>query len=383
MDSIESKLPNVGTTIFTVMSRLAEEHDAINLSQGFPDFQPPAELVELVAAALRGGKNQYAPMAGLPALREAVAEMMRQRYGVHAEPQNEITITPGATEALFAAIHAVVRHGDDVIIFDPAYDSYAPAVSLAGGRAVHLPLVGRKFSIDWDGLSDSLSDRTRLVIINSPHNPTGTLIERADHDRLAELLRPYACFVLSDEVYEHMVYDGDRHATVLAQPELAERSFAVFSFGKTYHATGWKVGYCVAPPSLTKEFRAVHQFLMFATTTPLQHALAEYLLKHPEHYRELAAFYQVKRDFFAEQLVPSRFELLPSRGTYFQLADYSAISDMPDVEFTRWLTVEHKVAAIPISVFCEQPRNNERLIRFCFAKEHSTLRAAAQRLARL
>ena len=383
METIDSKLPNVGTTIFTVMSRLAEEHGAINLSQGFPDFQPPPELIGLVEKYLRAGKNQYAPMPGVMELREAIAGLLRTKYAVHADAEKEITVTSGATEAIFAAIHAVVRRGDEVIVFDPAYDSYEPAISLAGGHTVHLPLVGREFSIDWDLLHDSLTDRTRLVILNSPHNPTGNLIERQDHDRLAELLRPYACYILSDEVYEHIVFDGKRHSTVLAQPELAQRSFAVFSFGKTFHATGWKVGYCVAPPALTKEFRAVHQFLMFATTTPLQFALAEYIETHPEHFRELADFYQGKRDHFAGLLGASRFDLLPSRGTYFQLADYASISDVPDVEFARSLTIEHGVAVIPISVFCRKPDSRDRLVRFCFAKQNQTLEEAARRLAGL
>ncbi|HEU4616708.1 MAG TPA: pyridoxal phosphate-dependent aminotransferase [Gammaproteobacteria bacterium] len=381
MNALESKLPRVGTTIFTVMTRLAEKHGAVNLSQGFPDFQPPARLVELVARHLTAGRNQYAPMPGAVALREAIAGKLRGLYGVHADPEEEITITSGATEALFCAINAVVRPGDEVVVFDPAYDSYDPSITLAGGRTVHVPLAGQAFAIDWERVEDSLSDRTRLVIVNSPHNPSGAVLSSADLDRLAALLRPYGCYVLSDEVYEHIVFDGAKHATILAHAELAERSFAVFSFGKTYHATGWKTGYCVAPRALSAELRRVHQYVTFASVTPLQHALADYIVECPEHYLGLPEFYAAKRDRFIELLSGTRFRLAPSRGTYFQLADYGAISDEPDVEFARRLTVEHGVAVIPISVFYDEPIENARLVRFCFAKENATLDAAAKRLA--
>ncbi|HEX5418945.1 MAG TPA: pyridoxal phosphate-dependent aminotransferase [Gammaproteobacteria bacterium] len=379
---LESKLPQVGTTIFTIMSRLAEQHGAINLSQGFPDFQPPARLIDLVGRHLAAGRHQYAPMTGVAALREALAGKLLRVYGVQADPETEITVTPGATEALFAAIHAVVRPGDEVVVFDPAYDSYEPAVTLAGGVTVHVPLAGSAFRIDWDRLAAALNGRTRLVIINSPHNPTGALLERPDLDRLAELLRPYGCYVLSDEVYEHIVFDGARHASVLAHSELAERSFAVFSFGKTYHATGWKTGYCVAPASLSAEFRKVHQYVSFAAVTPLQYALADYLEESPEHYLGLPDFYAEKRDLFVRLLGETRFTFTPSRGTYFQLVDYSAISDLPDTEFARWLTIEHGVAVIPISVFYATPVQ-ARLVRFCFAKESATLERAAERLAQV
>ncbi len=380
MNLLESKLPKVGTTIFTVMSRLAEQYEAINLSQGFPDFQPPARLVEHVARHLAAGRNQYAPMPGVAALREAIAEKLRRLYDAHVDAEAEITVTTGATEALFAAIHAVVRPGDEVVVFDPAYDSYEPAVTLAGGKTVHVPLSGPEFAVDWSRLEDALNDRTRLVIVNSPHNPSGAVLARGDLDRLAALLRPYGCFVLSDEVYEHIVFDGAPHATVLAHAELAERSFAVFSFGKTYHATGWKTGYVVAPSALTAELRRVHQYVAFAAVTPLQHALADFMAEHPEHYLGLPAFYGAKRDLFAELLGASRFELRPSRGTYFQLADYRRISDLPDTEFARRLTIEHGVAVIPISVFYAEPPAEARLVRLCFAKEDATLRAAAARL---
>ena len=380
MSLLESKLPKVGTTIFTVMSQLAEQHEAINLSQGFPDFQPPERLVELVERHLRAGRNQYAPMAGVPALREAIAEKLKALYGVHADPETEITVTPGATEALFAAIHAVVRAGDEVVVLDPAYDSYAPAVALAGGTTIHVPLGRPAFEPDWQRLESALSDRTRLVIVNTPHNPSGAVLRDTDLAQLAALLRPYGCYVLSDEVYEHIVFEG-RHATVLANPELRERSFAIFSFGKTYHATGWKTGYAVAPRALTAELRKIHQYLAFAAVTPLQHALADFLRECPEHHLGLAGFYRQKRDLFVEQLRASRFELTPAQGTYFQLADYGRISSEPDTEFARWLTVEHGVAVIPISVFYAEPPPGSTLVRFCFAKQEATLRAAGERLA--
>jgi methionine aminotransferase len=382
MTPLDSKLPNVGTTIFTLMSQLAEQHGAVNLSQGFPDFQPPPQLLELVESALRGRYHQYAPMPGSMPLRTAIAEKLRALYSVQADPVGEITITSGATEAIFDAIQAVVRRDDEVIVFDPCYDSYEPSVTLAGGRTVHLPLTFPDFRIDWQRLRETLSSRTRLVIVNSPHNPSGALLTTADFERLAELLRPYDCYLLSDEVYEHVVFDGARHATALAHPELAQRCFAVFSFGKTYHATGWKLGYAVAPPALSAELRRVHQYVTFASTSPLQQALAEYLVAHPEHHLELPAFYQERRDYFARLLAATKLRPLPAAGTYFQLADYGAISELRDVEFARWLTIEHGVATIPISVFYRDPPD-ARLVRFCFAKENVTLDAAAQRLRRL
>jgi methionine aminotransferase len=377
---LESKLPGAGTTIFSVMTRLAEQHRAINLAQGFPDFQPPPRLQDLVTEHLRAGHNQYPPMTGVQRLREAIVAKILDVYGVTVDADDEITISSGATEALFCAIQAVVRPGDEVIVFDPAYDSYEPAVTLAGGRTIHVPLLVPAFTIDWERFEAHLGDRTRLIIINSPHNPTGTLLNVADLDRLAGLLRRYECFVLSDEVYEHIVFDGVSHATALAQAEIAERSFTVSSFGKTYHATGWKVGYCVAPHALTQEFRRVHQYVTFATVAPIQYALADYLYEAPEHYRSLPAFYQTKRDYFRSLLSESRFDLLPANGTYFQLADYSRIADIGDIEFARWLTTEHGVATIPVSVFYETTPM-KRFVRFCFAKEAQTLDAAAARLS--
>lgn len=382
MRRIDSKLPTVGTTIFTLMSQLAEQHRAVNLSQGFPDFRPPAGLLDLVERCLAERYHQYALMPGSMPLRTAIAAKLAAMYDVTVDPVNEITVTSGATEAIFDAIQAVVRRDDEVIVLDPCYDSYEPSITLAGGRTIHLPLTQPDFAIDWDRLRAALNDRTRLVIVNSPHNPSGALLGRADFDRLAEALRPYDCYLLSDEVYEHVVFDGARHATALAQRELAQRCFAVFSFGKTYHATGWKLGYCVAPAELTAELRRVHQYVTFASTSPLQQALAEYMTKHPEHHVDLPAFYQERRDYFTALLEPTKFRLRRAAGTYFQLADYSAISSLPDVEFARWLTIEHGVATIPISVFYKDPPDM-RLVRFCFAKENATLDAAAERLRRL
>jgi methionine aminotransferase len=321
-------------------------------------------------------------MPGSMALRAAIAEKLASLYGVSADPASEITVTSGATESIFGAIQAVVRRDDEVIVFDPCYDSYEPSITLAGGRTVHVPLELPGFAIDWERLAAALSSRTRLVIVNSPHNPSGALLDTADWDRLAALLRPYDCYLLSDEVYEHVVFDGKRHATALAQPELRSRCFAVFSFGKTYHATGWKLGYCVAPPELSAELRRVHQYVTFASTSPLQQALAEYMTAHPEHHLGLPAFYQERRDYFAGLLAETKFRALPASGTYFLLADYSQISQQQDVEFARWLTIEHGVATIPVSVFYETPPD-VRLVRFCFAKENATLDAAAERLRRL
>jgi len=382
MKRLDSKLPKVGTTIFTLMSQLAEQHRAVNLSQGFPDFLPPPLLLELVERCTRGRYHQYALMPGSMALRTAIAAKLSALYGVTADAATEITVTSGATEAIFDAIQAVVRRDDEVIVFDPCYDSYEPSITLAGGRAIHLPLTQPDFSVDWDRLKTALNERTRLVSVNTPHNPSGALLGREDFARLAEMLRPYDCYLLSDEVYEHVVFDEAKHATALANRELAARCFAVFSFGKTYHATGWKLGYCVAPPELSAELRRIHQYVTFASTSPLQQALAEYMTAHPEHHLGLPAFYQERRDYFAAQLADTRFRPLRSAGTYFQLADYSAISALPDVEFARWLTIEHGVATIPVSVFYEQPPDT-RLVRFCFAKENATLDAAAQRLRRL
>ena len=376
-----SKLPNVGTTIFTTMSQLAAEVGAINLSQGFPDFDGPQALREAVTRAVMDGRNQYAPMTGLPALREQVAVKIRSLYGREVSADSEITITPGATQAIFCAIHAVVRAGDEVIVFNPCYDSYEPAVELAGGVCIHQSLSLPDFSIDWQKLADAITPRTRMIVLNTPHNPSGALIDGADLERLAALVRERDIYLLSDEVYEHLVFDGREHASVLRHEELYQRAFVISSFGKTYHVTGWKTGYVVAPPNLTAELRKVHQYVSFTGVTPLQWALAEFMAAHPEHVRELPAFYQTKRDLFCDLLSGSRFGFTRTAGTYFQLADYSAIRpDLDDVAMAQWLTREHGVASIPISVFYQSPPANLRLVRFCFAKQEETLRQAAERL---
>jgi methionine aminotransferase len=379
---VESKLPHVGTTIFTVMSRLASECGAINLSQGFPDFDPPARLVDLVAEKMREGVNQYAPMTGWPALLEAIAGKVRDLYGCSVDPQASVTVTSGATEALFCAIHAVVRPGDEVILLEPAYDSYQPAVELAGGRTVRVPLLRPDYCVDWERVRAAVTPRTRLIIVNSPHNPTGAVFVAADLDALQDILRDNDVLVLSDEVYEHIVFDGRPHQSLLTRPALAARSFVVSSFGKTYHCTGWKVGYCVAPPALTAEFRKVHQFVQFAVAAPMQAALAGFLAECPAHARDLGAFYQAKRDHFLGLLARTPLRAIPTAGTYFQLADYAAVSDLPDLEFACWLTREVGVAAIPVSVFSATTAPG-RVVRFCFAKSDATLEAAGRRLASL
>lgn len=379
---IDSKLPHVGTTIFTVMSQMAAEHGAINLSQGFPDYDGPAALKDAVKRHIDGGFNQYPPMAGVLPLREAVAAKVFDCYGARVSPDTEVTITPGATEAIYCAVMAVVRAGDEVILFDPAYDSYEPAVTLAQGVPVRLPLAPPAYRIDWQRVADSITPRTRLIIVNSPHNPTGTVMTAEDLAALSALAERHDLIVIADEVYEHLVFDGRRHESVLRYPALAARAFAVSSFGKTYHVTGWKTGYCVAPPALTTELRRVHQFVTFVGITPIQLGLAEFMREHPAHLRELPGFYQAKRDVFNAAMAGSRFGLVPSAGTYFQLADYSAVSDLPDREFVTWLTKEVGVAAIPVSVFYATPPD-VRYVRFCFCKNDETLRAAAARLVTL
>jgi len=380
---IETKLPKVGTTIFTVMSQLALEHKAVNLGQGFPDFDGPQAMRDALAAAMNAGRNQYAPMTGLPVLREQIARKTEALYGRKVNQDTEITVTSGATEALFAAIAAVVRPGDEVIVLDPCYDSYEPAIELNGGRAVHVPLDPRDFTPDWQRVRDAVSPKTRMILINSPHNPCGSVLSADDLESLAALTRDTGIFVLSDEVYEHIIFDGALHQSVLRHTELAERSFVVSSFGKTYHCTGWKVGYCIAPRALSAEFRKVHQYLTFCTFTPAQWAFAEILEKDPQHYRDLPAFYQAKRDKFRDLLAGSKFRLPPVGGAYFQIADYSALDDRDDLAFCEWLVKEAGVAAIPISAFYESPPQDQRLIRFCFAKSDATLEQAAERLRAL
>lgn len=378
---ITSKLPRVGTTIFTTMSQLAAQTGALNLSQGFPDFDGPDALREAVARHVMAGHNQYAPMSGLPALREQVANKVATLYGRQVSADAEVTITPGATQAIFCAIHAVIRPGDEVIVFDPCYDSYEPAVELAGGVCVHQALSLPNFVIDWQKLADAVTPRTRMIVLNTPHNPSGALIDAADLDRLAALIRDRDIYLLSDEVYEHLVFDGRAHASVLRHEELYQRAFVVSSFGKTYHVTGWKTGYVVAPAALSSELRKVHQYVSFTGVTPLQWALADFMAAHPEHLSELPTFYQAKRDLFCDLLAGSRFSFTRAAGTYFQLADYSAIRpDLDDVAMSEWLTREHGVASIPISVFYQTPPAQSRLVRFCFAKREETLRQAAERL---
>ena len=372
-----SKLPHIGTTIFTVMSQMANDYQAINLSQGFPDFDGPSALLNAVGSYIAKGMNQYSPMSGIPALREQIAAKVARLYG-NPVSADEVTVTSGATEALFAAIAAVVRAGDEVIIFDPAYDSYEPAVELNGGIAVRLQLQPHLFQIDWAQVQAAITPQTRLIILNSPHNPTGTVLNTADMQQLLELVRGTDILLLGDEVYEHIAFNG-QHQSLHRYPELYERSFVVSSFGKTYHATGWKIGYCVAPPPLTAEFRKMHQYLTFATCTPMQLALADILRDEPEHADNLPSFYQQKRDLFCSLISNSRFKFTPSAGTYFQVVDYSALSDLPDLAFCEWLTKEVGVAAIPVSVFCKTPPEM-RLVRFCFAKGDETLQRAAERL---
>jgi len=377
-----SKLPNLGTTIFSQMSALAQQHQAINLSQGFPDFDGPRYLQERLAWHVSQGANQYAPMTGAQALREAIADKTAERYGYRPDVNSDITVTAGATEALYAAITALVREGDEVICFDPSYDSYAPAIELSGGVVKRVALQPPHFGVDWQAFAGLLSDRTRLVILNTPHNPSATVWHKADFDALWQAIQAREIYVLSDEVYEHICFAQDGHASVLAHSDLRERAIAVSSFGKTYHMTGWKVGYCVAPAEISAELRKVHQYLTFSVNTPAQLALADMLRAEPEHYRELPAFYQQRRDLFITALGASRLEILPCEGTYFLLADYSAISSLDDVSFCRWLTAEVGVAAIPLSVFCADPFPH-KLIRLCFAKQESTLLAAAERLCKL
>ena len=380
--NIDTKLPKVGTTIFSVMSQLALDHQAVNLGQGFPDFEPPQALREALTRAMAEGKNQYAPGIGTAALREQIAIKTQRLYGRRVDSATEITVTSGATEALFAAIAACVRAGDEVIVFDPAYDSYEPAIELQGARAVHIPLTVPSFAIDWQRVRDAITPKTRMILINSPHNPSGAVLSAEDLDTLADITRDTDIVVLSDEVYEHIVYDGARHESVLRHPELAERSIVVSSFGKTYHCTGWKVGYAVAPAALSTEFRKVHQYLTFCTFHPAQVAFAQIMANDPAHYLELPDFYQAKRDRFRALLAPSRLKLLDVPGGYFQLVDYSAIRDEDDLAFARWLVEEGGVAGIPLTPFYEKPPGT-RLLRLCFAKSDATMAAAAERLCRL
>lgn len=378
---VQSKLPHIGTTIFSVMSKMAQDHGAINLSQGFPDFDCSPVLTELVNDAMKSGFNQYAPMPGLPILRDAIAEKTESLYGLKINPETEITVTSGATQAIFTAISAVIREDDEVIIFEPAYDCYEPAVTMNGGKCVYLQLAAPEYSINWENVKKVINHRTKMIIINSPHNPAGSILSAADLGKLEKLTKNSDIIIISDEVYEHMVFDGRTHHSVLTNPKLAERSFVISSFGKTVHTTGWKIGYCIAPKNLMVEFRKVHQFVVFSANTPMQHALAKFI-SDKKNYLELSDFYQIKRDKFISLIKSSRFTYTPASGTYFQLLNYSKISDEKDVKFAERLVKDFKLASIPVSVFYHKPVDN-KMLRFCFAKKDETLEKAAEVLCRI
>ena len=379
--NIISKLPRVKTTIFTTMSALAREYQAINLSQGFPDFNTHPQLIDLVTDAMKKGMNQYSPMQGYLPLREMIAQKTFELYSAQYDPEKEITITAGATQAIFTAISAVIRDGDEVIIIEPAYDCYRPAIELCGGIIKYVKLDDQNFSINWDEVKKMITAQTKMIIINTPHNPTGAILSAADLAKLQKLVKDKDIIVLSDEVYEHIIFDGFEHQSVARYPELAKRSFIISSFGKTYHTTGWKVGYVMAPENLMTEFRKVHQYNVFSVNTPIQVAYAE-LLKEKDLYLELGAFYQEKRDFFRKLLKGSRFQLKPALGSYFQLLSYHKISDEKDVDYAIRLTKEHGVAPIPMSVFYHNLDDHHHL-RFCFAKENETLEKAAEKLIKV
>lgn len=378
-----SKLPNQGLSIFTVMSALAAKHNAINLSQGFPEFNPPDDLIRKVNESLLSGRNQYSPMAGQLSLREVIAER-QNAWGRSFEinPDTDITIVPGATAGLFATFQALVQQGEEVIIFDPSYDSYAPAIVLAGGIPIRIPL-NQDFSMPWEQLKSKLSNRTSMIVVNTPHNPLGLVFSQADWLELAQIIQNTDILVLSDEVYEHMVFDEKQHVSVLQIPALANRAVAISSFGKTFHATGWKLGYVTAKAELSAEIRKVYQFLAFAANTPMQFAAAEFLMQNPEYETSVSEIMQTKRNFFADGLSQSRFQLLPCEGAYFQIVDYSNISDLADTDFANLLTTEHKVAGIPVSAFYQNPNPDQRLLRFCFAKNNDTLQKSLDILCRL
>ncbi len=380
---IQSRLPNVGTTIFTVMSALAAEKGAVNLGQGFPDFDCDPALIEAVTQAMASGFNQYPPMTGVPALREAIAAKVARIYGHTYDPNTEITVTAGATQAILTSILCCVHPGDEVVVIEPVYDSYVPSIELAGGKPVFVQMeIGPQgYFVPWQKVAAAVTPKTRLIMINSPHNPTGSVLRESDIQALADIVRGTDILIISDEVYEHMAYDGARHESICRHPELASRAFVISSFGKTYHVTGWKIGYVAAPAPLSAEFRKVHQFNVFTVNTPVQHGIARYM-SDPAPYLELPAFYQRKRDLFREGLKTTKFKLLPSDGTYFQCVDYSAISDLSEADFAKWLTAEIGVAAIPVSAFYNQPKESG-IVRFCFAKKDETLRTALERLATL
>ena len=377
-NTISSKLPKVGTTIFTVMSALANEHKAINLSQGFPNFNVNERLVSLINQKMKEGLNQYAPMQGVPALREVLCEKMEKLYGVKYHPDKEVNITSGGTQAIYSALTAVVREGDEVIVIEPAYDCYVPAIELNGGSPIFVQLKGPNHTIDWNDVKKVITSHTKVIMINTPHNPMGSVMTANDMHELEKLVKGTNILIISDEVYEHIIFDGQKHESVCKYPVLAERSFLIYSFGKTYHATGWKMGYCFAPENLMAEFRKVHQFIVFTSNTPIQHALADYL-KECDDYNGLGEFYQKKRDFFLRQIKGSKFKFVPAAGSYFQLLDYSAITNEKDADYAVRLTKENGVASIPTSVFYHKPIDN-KLLRFCFAKTDDMLEKAAEKL---
>lgn len=379
MIEIHSKLPAQGVTIFSIMTAMAHRLNALNLSQGFPDFDAPPALLQALSQATLDGFNQYATGDGLLALREQLAQLFLKRDQLQLDPVTEITITPGATIGIFSAIQAIIHQDDEVIIFDPSYDSYAPSVQLVGGKAIHIPLNAPEFSVDWNQVKSAITDKTRMVIVNTPHNPTGAIWSKQDWLNLIELIQDKNIVVLSDEVYEHLIYDGEKHYSALSFPELRDRSFVVGSFGKTFHVTGWKTGYCIATPELMKVFRQIYQFANFCGVTPVQVALANFMQQHPEHIDGLSSFYQQKRDLFISGIADSKFSLIPSQGTFFQNVDYSQIRpDLNDVEMCKFLAEEHKIVAIPVSVFYKQAPKNLRLVRFCFAKKEQTLIQACE-----
>jgi len=378
MLNIQSKLPGVSTTIFTVMSKLAAEHQAINLSQGFPDYSCDPKLMDLVDKAMKDGHNQYAPMPGSMALKEAISEKVESLYKVKYNPDTEVTVTAGGTQAIFTAIAATINPGDEVIIFEPAYDSYAPTVKLFGGLVKTYELAPPDYAIDWDMVKKLFTANTRMIILNSPQNPTGSILSPTDLQSLIKLIKGTDILILSDEVYEHLVYDEHKHQSVMLYPELKERSFVIASFGKLLHATGWKLGYCLAPEKLTKEFRKVHQFNVFSVNSPMQQAIADYI-SEPDNYNGITNFFQQKRDYFRSLLAESKFKLLPCKGSYFQCASYGHISDEKDTDFSIRLLKEFGVATIPVSAFY-QKATDHKIIRFCFAKEDKTLALAAEKL---
>jgi methionine transaminase len=381
---MKSKLPNVKTSIFSTMSMLAAQYDAINLSQGFPGFDCPAYLARRANAAIEQGQNQYAPSTGVPMLQQQIKKLVADRYNRDVS-LDEITVTSGATEALFVAISAIVKQGDEVIVFDPAYDSYEPVVNLMGGKCVHIELTAPDYSVNWSLVKSKINEKTKAIIVNTPHNPTGSLLSALDISELRDLVLDHDLYIISDEVYEHITFDGKPHLSMCLDDALYSRSFVIASFGKSFHITGWKVGYCIAPKQMTQELRKIHQYVTFSTSTPMQYAIADMLESNPQHIEELSQFYQVKRDVFANQLAHSNFTLLPCYGTYFQLLDYSKISNLPDVEFAEWLTKTHQVATIPLSPFYENKAiaDKSRVVRVCFAKSEAELTAAASKLAKL